>query len=353
MVHGARGCGVKSKSDYRDAPLPDLDADEGDALLPDAASGSPCKAGAPDVVAETRRWTVEATDHAGRLDKALVLRVPEFSRSHLQSLIAQGEVTIDDRVTTTASCRLRLGQSVSIRLMPTAQAQAFRPEAMPLDVRFEDEHVLVLNKPPGLVVHPAPGHWGGTLLNGLLAHHLGAAVLPRAGIVHRLDRDTSGVMVVAKTLVAMQALVRAISAREVRRVYWAIAWGSVAPDEQEVQAPIGRDPRSRIRMAVVGSGKPSRTSVRVMGRAAEGLTALECRLHTGRTHQIRVHLAHLGHPLVADAVYGGAPSLGLARQALHARYLSFAHPVTHEPMDFDVPLPPDLHDAWERLTSLG
>jgi 23S rRNA pseudouridine1911/1915/1917 synthase len=204
-----------------------------------------------------------------------------------------------------------------------------------------------------LVVHPAPGHWSGTLLNGLLAHHHAAGLLPRAGIVHRLDRDTSGLMVVAKSLSSMQALVRAIAAREVQRTYRAIAWKSVKADEQDIDAPIGRDPRSRIRMAVVSGGKPSRTTVRVLQRSAQGHSALECRLHTGRTHQIRVHMAHIGHPLVGDAVYGGAAALGMERQALHAWRLAFSHPVSGVPMEVEEPLPADLRAAWDLLAPLG
>lgn len=357
---------MKTTADYRDAPSGNTAADEpveegDDALaegedLPEVGStDEPPHADGEraDEAGETRSWVVNADDHGLRLDKGLVLKAPEFSRSHLQTLITQGEVRVDGRAAHAASQKLRLGQRVTVRLVPTAQAQAFRPEALPLDIGYEDDHLIVLNKPAGLVVHPAPGHWSGTLLNALLAHHPGAAVLPRAGIVHRLDRDTSGVMVVAKTLPAMQALVRAIAARDVRREYCAIAWGAFRADEQDIDAPIGRDPRSRVRMAVVGSGKPSRTTVRVLARSAQGYTAVECRLHTGRTHQIRVHLAHTGHPLVSDALYGGGAALGLKRQALHARRLSFVHPVTGSSMDFEVPLPADLEAAWGAFGALG
>ena len=353
-VHGAKAGGVKKTADYRDAPLLDWEGDEatqghGPAL---EASHAAAEDDSADAV-ETRCWTVAALDHDGRLDKALVRQAPEFSRSHLQQLIERGCVRIEGRQAKAASSRLKLGQVVSVQLLPTAQAQAFRPEPMVLDIRYEDEHLMVLNKPAGLVVHPAPGHWSGTLLNGLLAYHGGAAHLPRAGIVHRLDRDTSGVMVVAKTQESMRGLVGAIAERAVHRVYRAIVWGTVKADGQEVDAPIGRDPRSRIRMAVSASGKPSRTSVRVLHRAAGGFTAVECRLHTGRTHQIRVHMAHLGHPLVADSLYAGAPALGLHRQALHAHTLAFEHPLTQAPVEVAVPLADDLAMAWESIGALG
>jgi 23S rRNA pseudouridine1911/1915/1917 synthase len=206
----------------------------------------------------------------------------------------------------------------------------------------------VLNKPAGLVVHPAAGNWSGTLLNGLLAHHAAAATLPRAGIVHRLDKDTSGLMVVGKTLPAVTALSRAIAAREVHRHYLTLVHGRVGWDETTVDQPIGRDPVSRVRMAVLSSGKPARTELQCIARN-DRFSALACKLHTGRTHQIRVHLAWLGHVLVADALYGGAPALGLQRQALHAARLRLQHPLAGVWLDLQCPLPADLAAAWSTL----
>jgi 23S rRNA pseudouridine1911/1915/1917 synthase len=286
--------------------------------------------------------------HGQRLDKAVVALVPEFSRNHLQGLIEGGHVQVDGRLIDTASRKVSAGQAIEIELVPTAESRAFIAEALPLRIVFEDEHLLVVDKAAGMVVHPAAGNWSGTLLNALLAHHRGAAGLPRAGIVHRLDKDTSGLMVVAKTLAAATALVRAIAAREVHREYRAIAHGRVVAYEFSVDAPIGRDPQSRVRMAVLASGKPARTDVQVLARS-DATSALRCVLHSGRTHQIRVHLASRGHPLVADAVYGGRPALGMQRQALHAARLEFAHPILGRPLAFDAPPPADFAAAWQRV----
>jgi 23S rRNA pseudouridine1911/1915/1917 synthase len=295
---------------------------------------------------ERREWTLDASAHGQRIDKLLATLAGEFSRSHLQDVIAQGHVSLDGTAVGAASRRVKAGQRLQVTLWPTAQALAFTPEAMPLAIQFEDEHLLVLDKPAGLVVHPAAGNWSGTLLNGLLAHYGGAATLPRAGIVHRLDKDTSGLMVVAKTLPAMTALVRAIAAREVQRIYRALVHGVPKWSKVSIEAPIGRDPTLRTRMAVVAGGKPARTDVTCLARgpAAAGL---QCTLHTGRTHQIRVHLAVRGHPLVGDRLYGGRPDWGLQRQGLHATKLAFQHPIEIRPLAFSSQPPPDLAAAWQ------
>lgn len=277
--------------------------------------------------------------------------MPEFSRSYLQQLIESGAVRLGRCAATRAAQRVRAGEAGEVELRPTPQSQAFQPEPLPLVVVHEDEHLLVVDKPAGLVVHPAPGNWSGTLLNALLARDAGARNLPRAGIVHRLDKDTSGLMVVARTRAAMDALVAMIAAREVSRQYLALAhrpWQG-AP-QRRVEAAIGRDPRNRLRMAVVDRerhpGKPAATVFQLLEQAAQGCAVL-CTLETGRTHQIRVHMAHIGHPLVGDALYGGAPAAGLSRQALHAWRLAFVHPVTGVPLAFQAPLPADLRAAWE------
>jgi 23S rRNA pseudouridine1911/1915/1917 synthase len=298
---------------------------------------------------EVRTSRVPMALHGQRLDRALAQMVPEFSRSYLQQLIEQGDALIDGRVVSKVSTKVRLGHRVEVTLRATPQSQAFVPEVMPIDVVYEDAHLRVINKPAGLVVHPAPGNWRGTLLNGLLALDPLASDVPRAGIVHRLDKDTSGLMVVARTRQAMDALVQQIAARDVHRQYLAIAhkpWTTSAPTK--VEAAIGRDPGNRLRMAVVDlthqSGKTAATTIEVIDQNHLGCL-VQCTLHTGRTHQIRVHMAHMGHPLLADAVYGGAKAAGMERQALHAWRLAFVHPITAQSIDLRSALPTDMADA--------
>ena len=301
---------------------------------------------------ERREAAVPAALHGQRLDKAVVAMAGEFSRTHLQGLIEQGHVSVDGVAARSASRKVRAGERVVVDLVPTEESRAFRPEALPIAIVFEDAHLLVVDKAAGMVVHPAAGNWSGTLLNALLAHHAAAAALPRAGIVHRLDKDTSGLMVVGKTLPAVTALSRAIAAREVHREYLALAHGAVHPARFSIEAPIGRDPQSRVRMAVVGSGRAARTDVHVVA-TGDGFSALRCTLHTGRTHQIRVHLAARGHPLVADALYGGRPALAMTRQALHATRLAFGHPVSGVALAFEAPPPADLASAWRNVAHVS
>ena len=300
---------------------------------------------------EVRHDEVPVALQGWRLDRALAHLVPEFSRNYLQQLIEQGDVLLEGQVASKSSAKVKFGHHITVTLRATLQSQAFVPQDMPIDVVYEDEHLRVVNKPAGLVVHPAPGNWRGTLLNGLLALDPLAVQVPRAGIVHRLDKDTSGLMVVARTRQTMDALVEMIAAREVSRQYLAIAhgrWGSDAV--RKVEAPIGRDPANRLRMAVVDlnsqSGKTAATTIELLDQA-DAACLVQCTLHTGRTHQIRVHMAHLKHPLLADAVYGGAPLAGMTRQALHAWHLAFTHPITGAALDFRSPLPQDMRSALE------
>ena len=317
---------------------------EAQSLLDEAGDSGP-----ESELRELRPFEIGAAQHGERLDRALALLVPEFSRSYLQQLIEAGAVLLHGRPATKPAARVRAGDAGSIELRPTPQSQAFKPEPMALDVLFQDPHVLVLVKPAGLVVHPAPGNWSGTLLNGLLAHDGVAQLLPRAGIVHRLDKDTSGLMMVARSRAAMDSLVQAIAAREVARQYVALAhrpWAG--PAARRVDAAIGRDPRNRLRMAAVdlerNAGKPASTGFELLENGDAGCL-VRATLQTGRTHQIRVHMASIGHPLVGDELYGGTPAAGMARQALHAFRLAFQHPVTGEALEFSAPLPADLSSA--------
>ena len=314
-------------------------------------SGEACASGQADADLELRQVEVSAVQHQARLDKALAELVPEFSRSYLQQLLSQGCERLNDQVAHKTAHKVRAGDRVVVEMRPTQQSQAFKPEQLPLDVVYEDAHLLVVNKPAGLVVHPAPGNWSGTLLNALLGRDAQALQVPRAGIVHRLDKDTSGLMVVARSRPVMDALVRMIAAREVSRQYLALAWGRWAGAAQRVvQAPIGRDPRNRLRMATVDlqqhPGKPARTDFELLVGNDE-VCLVRCTLHTGRTHQIRVHMASLRHPLVADGLYGGALGGVLQRQALHAFRLAFQHPVTGQAMELRAPLPADMLQALD------
>jgi len=311
---------------------------------------------------DSRRLTVK--EEVDRLDRYLANELG-MSRSRIAALIREGQVSVDGRAAKKSE-GLKSGQRVEVHVPPPEPAEA-TPEDIPVDVVYEDEALLVVNKAAGMVVHPAPGHPDGTLVNALLFHvkdlsGIGGRLRP--GIVHRLDRDTSGLMVVAKGDQAHVALSNAIRRREVRRVYRAVAWGHLSESPTTVDAPIGRDPRDRKRMAVVEGGRRALTRFRTRERwrAAE---LLDVSLKTGRTHQIRVHLAHLGHPVVGDRVYGSAWWKGMSgqgrgwareldhravRQLLHASDLGFRHPLTGEAMRFRAPLPGDFGAVvtWAR-----
>jgi 23S rRNA pseudouridine1911/1915/1917 synthase len=287
-------------------------------------------------------------DLAGmRLDQALARMAPEHSRSRLRAWIDAGRVTVDG-TQWEAKRRVAGGERIEMNA-PAGAPLVDLPEDIALDIVFEDDAILVVDKRAGLVVHPGSGNREGTLLNALLHHDPALAGVPRAGIVHRLDKDTSGLMVVAKTLEAQTDLVRQLAAHEVARQYIAVASGDLVRDIV-VDAPIGRHPTQRTTMAVVARGKPARTHVAVVERFGSA-TLVRCTLETGRTHQIRVHLAAIGHPLVGDPAYGGrrrakgVDALALpapGRQALHATRLSLLHPVTHRRMTWDAKPPVDL-----------
>lgn len=293
-----------------------------------------------------------------RLDAVLADLFPEYSRSRLSAWIKSGDVLVDGAAARPRDA-VRGGEAVTLSVVEEVQTHAVA-EDIPLDVLYEDEHVFVINKPAGLVVHPGAGNPAGTMVNALLHRDPALDKLPRAGIVHRLDKDTSGVMVVARTLVAQTALVAQLSARDVHRQYLAVVMGALVSGGT-ANAAIERHPRDRLRMAVREDGKDAVTHYRLRERFRSH-TALECRLETGRTHQIRVHMAHLKHAIVGDALYGGALRLpkgaseeliatlrGFKRQALHAEVLEFKHPVTGEPVRCEAPLPEDMQQLLRVL----
>lgn len=302
---------------------------------------------------ERHEFTLEA-DSTVRLDLLVAERL-SLSRTQAATLIANGRVTIDGQVAR-ASTKPRAGETVRIELPPPAPARTLQGEDIPLRIVYEDEHIVVVDKPAGMVVHPAPGHWSGTLVNALLGRGgelaPGAAV-ERPGIVHRLDKDTSGLLLVARTQRAHRILGAAIAARRVIRRYAALVWGHFRTDEVTIDRPIGRDPRDRRRMAIVQTGKAARTTIVRLARF-DAVDLVRAHLHTGRTHQIRVHLASVGHPVVGDDTYGGGGGrrlVGLApgRQFLHAAWLRFRHPATGDVMDLRSPLPEDLRWVLARV----
>ncbi len=323
---------------------------------------------------EVSTFTVDEADAGARLDSWLAARMPpHISRSRIKVLVLDGRVALNDRNCSDPSRRLRAGDSLAIEI-PEPDDPEPKGEPIPLDILFEDDHVIVVNKPAGMVVHPAPGNWTGTLVNALI-HHCGDSLkgiggVRRPGIVHRLDKDTSGIMVVAKTQQAHADLAAQFAdhgrSGPLERAYLALVWGVPSRNSGTIDAPLGRSPSNRLKRAVVRPGTPDAreavthfTVIRHLDGTGDGranASLLECRLETGRTHQIRVHLAHAGHPLIGDQDYGmhfATKSNALAepgrsavrafhRQALHAAVLGFAHPVTGEEMRFEAPIPADL-----------
>lgn len=304
--------------------------------------------------------TVPAEMDGMRLDQVVADLCPQFSRSQIQKWIKAGHIKVDDKILKPKE-RLTGGEQIILDAVLEPQTE-FDAEDIPLAIVYEDEAILVLNKPAGLVVHPAAGNWSGTLVNALLHYSAALEVLPRAGIVHRLDKDTTGLMVVAKTLEAHTALVEQLQAREVKREYLALVHGRVVAGST-VDAPIGRHPVDRKRQAVTEEGKEAITHYRVEERFAHH-TLLRVSLETGRTHQIRVHLSHKHMPIVGDPVYGGRPRFpagasealrqvvqDFPRQALHATRLGLSHPITGERMQWEVPIPEDMAELLTFLRS--
>ncbi len=295
-----------------------------------------------------------------RLDVALQRMLPEHSRSRLQAWIKEGLVTVDT-LPSTSKTKVWGGEQVILQVQAKPENYAYVAEDIPLDIVFEDDHIIIINKPAGMVVHPAAGNWGGTLLNALLFHAPELKDVPRAGIVHRLDKDTSGILVVAKTLEAQTNLVRQLQARTVKREYRAIVWGQLWRNGVVDQA-IGRDPRSRTKMALNRMGKPAITRYEILERFSVQ-TYLRCNLETGRTHQIRVHMQSLKAPIVGDPVYGFRGIIPIRvmtqtlrdevsqfnRQALHAIKLGLMHPATNEFMEWQIELADDMKALLEAM----
>ena len=307
------------------------------------------------------RLLVIPESHAGlRVDVALQQLLPEFSRSKLQEWI-KGEFVFVNQSPVSSKHKIYAGDEIKIIIQQNPENNAFLPEAIPLDIIFEDETLLVINKPAGMVVHPAVGNWSGTLLNALLHHTPDIAHIPRCGIVHRLDKETSGLLVVAKTLSAQTHLVQQLQARTVKREYRAIVWGQLWKNGT-VNQPIGRHPSIRTRMAIHLSGKPAITHYEILERFGVH-TYLRCSLETGRTHQIRVHMQYLKAPIVGDPVYGlksimpiksmsdalRQHILGFHRQALHAIRLGLIHPLSGEAMEWSIDLPEDMKNLLEMI----
>lgn len=293
-----------------------------------------------------------------RLDQAVAELMPEHSRSRIQGWIKDGDLTVNGKIKKPRD-KVMLGDRILVSAEPEVQV-TWEAESIDLDIVYEDEHLLVINKPAGLVVHPAAGHAAGTLVNALLNYAPEVDKLPRAGIVHRLDKDTSGIMVVARSLIAHTSLVDQLQTRTMGREYDAVIVGTITGGGI-VDQPIGRHPSQRKKMAVVRDGKPAVTHYRLVERFPAH-TLVRCKLESGRTHQIRVHMSHIRHPLVGDPVYGGrmrlpqgcTPELkeelrSFHRQALHARQLTLVHPETDEEMTWEVPLPQDLQELLAAL----
>ncbi|HET9015977.1 MAG TPA: RluA family pseudouridine synthase [Thermomicrobiaceae bacterium] len=300
------------------------------------------------------RLDVTETEDGERLDRLIASRVGEVSRSFAQSLIKAGDVSVDGEVAKPAR-RIHAGESVEILLPPIEEPVNLTPEYLPIPIIYEDDDVIVFDKPAGIVTHPAPGHEHGTLVNMLRALHpnLPLNSSDRPGIVHRLDKDTSGLIVVAKNELARRFLLRQWQERDVVKRYTALVHGRVGESAGTIDAPISRDPHNRKRMAIVPGGRPAVSHFTVMERFRDA-TLLSVVIETGRTHQIRVHMAFIGHPVVGDQTYGRRPfRLPVPRQFLHATYLKFTLPGSERPIEVETPLPADLRRVLDELRREG
>lgn len=285
-------------------------------------------------------WIVNENQHKERLDKVVSQLIPDFSRSYLQTLIEQGSILLND-IEVSSNTKVKSGDIITVEI-PEKQELNIKPEAMDLDILYEDHDVIVINKPKGLVVHPGAGNWDHTLVNGLLAHCKdlsGINGVTRPGIVHRIDKDTSGCLVVAKNDIAHHGLSEQLQAHSLKRTYIALVHGLIPHQLGKIEAPIGRDPKDRQKMTVTSvNAKEAVTHFKVLQRYKD-MTLVECQLETGRTHQIRVHFEYIGFPLVGDPKYAKRSTLDTQGQMLHAQKIEFVHPTTHKTMVFEAKAP--------------
>ena len=301
---------------------------------------------------EKEQITVTSAENGIRIDRLLADRFPELTRSYIQKMIRDGDVLANEKLIR-ASYKAAEGDVIHLEL-PEPEPLAIEPENIPLDILYEDADLLVVNKPKGMVVHPAAGHYSGTLVNGLMAHCKddlsGINGVLRPGIVHRIDKDTTGILIVCKNDMAHQSIAKQLYDHSITRKYHAIVYGNIKEEEGTVNAPIGRSLKDRKKMGIVMDGKHAVTHYKVLKRLKKGFTYIECQLETGRTHQIRVHMASIKHPLLGDDVYGPKKSkYTLEGQCLHAKVLGFVHPRTGEYMEFEVPLPEYFEKLLNKL----
>ncbi len=288
------------------------------------------------------------TDQTGRIDKVLTTLEPEITRSQLKNLINDGHVTVNGQAVK-PKYKVQAGDKISL-VKPEPQSLELTPENIPLDIVYEDDDVIVVNKPQGMVVHPAPGHPDHTLVNALLYHSPLSTINGtfRPGIVHRIDKDTSGLLMVAKNDLAHQSLAEQLRNKTNKREYLALVYGQIKEDEGTIDAPLGRNPQDRKKQAVVKGGRHAVTHFKVIKRY-DNFTLVKCILETGRTHQIRIHMKYIGHPLVGDPLYGPRKVIGKNGQFLHAALLGFKHPRTGEEMVFEAPLPENFQKMLDKL----
>lgn len=295
-------------------------------------------------------WMIEETRHGERIDKFLSEASADLSRSRIQNLVKDGCILVNGKPCK-SNTKVKTGDQITLE-MPEEIALSVEPEEMDLDIRYEDEDVIVINKPKGMVVHPAPGHTHGTLVNGLMFHCKdlsGINGVLRPGIVHRIDKDTTGLLIVAKNDMAHRDLVEQLQNKSVNRLYYALVHGVISHEFGTIDAPIGRDPKDRQNMTVIAeNSKDARTHFQVLERFSQ-FTLVECRLETGRTHQIRVHMQYINHPVAGDPKYSFRKPFGSTGQFLHAHQLTFVHPRTKETMMVHAPMPKEFEEVLEAL----